>query len=79
MYRYEGEEIEEEVAHSEANILEDEIQGGGGGGGGGALKGAEEIIRILSTRSRPQLLATFNYYKQIHGTSITKVYIYSHL
>lgn len=66
VYRYEGEEIDEGVAHSEANILGDEIQGG-------ALKG-EEIIRILSTRSKAQLIATFNNYKQIHGTSITKVY-----
>lgn len=64
VYRYEGEEIDEGVAHSEANILGDEIQGG-------ALKG-EEIIRILSTRSKAQLIATFNNYKQIHGTSITK-------
>ncbi|KAJ9699177.1 hypothetical protein PVL29_007997 [Vitis rotundifolia] len=65
VYRYEGEEIDEGVAHSEANILGDEIQGG-------ALKG-EEIIRILSTRSKTQLIATFNNYKQIHGTSITKL------
>lgn len=67
MYRYEGEEVDEELAHSEANILSDEILQGG------ALKG-EEIIRILTTRSRPQLVATFNNYKRIRGTSINQVF-----
>lgn len=32
----------------------------------------EEAIRILTTRSKTQLLATFNRYKDDHGTSITK-------
>jgi len=33
----------------------------------------DELIRILSTRSRAQLTTTFNRYKDEYGTSITKV------
>lgn len=33
----------------------------------------KEAIRILTTRSKTQLLATFNRYRDDHGTSITKV------
>ncbi|CAH9091880.1 unnamed protein product [Cuscuta europaea] len=34
--------------------------------------GHEEIVRILSTRSKSQLIATFSRYKDEHGCSITK-------
>jgi len=64
-YKYHGDEIDEETAFSDANMLHDEIQDG--------ESVHEEIIRIISTRSKEQLLATFNYFKNIHGTSITKV------
>lgn len=65
-YRCEGNEIDENMAELEANIIDDEIKGKG-------CKNNEEIIRIVSTRSKPQLNATFNRYRDIHGTSITKV------
>ncbi|KAA0056028.1 annexin D8 [Cucumis melo var. makuwa] len=64
-YRCEGNEIDENMAELEANIIDDEIKGKG-------CKNNEEIIRIVSTRSKPQLNATFNRYRDIHGTSITK-------
>ncbi|CAJ1959011.1 unnamed protein product [Sphenostylis stenocarpa] len=32
----------------------------------------EEVIRILTTRSKTQLVATFNHYKDEHGISISK-------
>ncbi|CAH1440298.1 unnamed protein product [Lactuca virosa] len=32
----------------------------------------EEILRIITTRSKPQLMATLNHYKDEHGCSMTK-------
>ncbi|KAJ4825516.1 Annexin D8 [Turnera subulata] len=63
-YRHDGHEIDEDVACSEAGILHDDISG--------KAFNHEELIRILSTRSKSQLNATFNRYKDLHGTSITK-------
>lgn len=65
VYRYEGDEIDEKTAHSEANILHGAIQE--------KDFHHDEIIRILSTRSKAQIIATFNHYKHIYGSSITKV------
>ncbi|XVF69537.1 hypothetical protein PTKIN_Ptkin11bG0089900 [Pterospermum kingtungense] len=64
-YRYDGDEFDETLARSEANILHEDIHG--------KTFNHEEVIRILSTRSKAQLNATFNLYKDIHGRSITKV------
>ncbi|KAF8398264.1 hypothetical protein HHK36_017191 [Tetracentron sinense] len=63
-YRYNGDEINMKLAHSEASILHDAIQGN--------AFNHEEMIRILCTRSKAQILATVNCYKDNHGTSITK-------
>lgn len=65
-YKYDGEEIDETLAQSEASILHDEILG--------EAIDHEETIRVLSTRSSVQLSAIFNRYKDIYGRSITKVY-----
>ncbi|XP_019449386.1 PREDICTED: annexin-like protein RJ4 [Lupinus angustifolius] len=63
-YKYTGDEINAKLAESEAEILHEAIK---------EKKGSqEEAVRILSTRSKTQLIATFNYYREIHGTSITK-------
>ncbi|KAL5549315.1 hypothetical protein UlMin_004546 [Ulmus minor] len=63
-YRYEGNEVNTTLAKMEADILY------------GALKANsinyEEIIRILTTRSKAQLMATFNRYRDDHCTSLTK-------
>ncbi|KNA22610.1 hypothetical protein SOVF_031010 [Spinacia oleracea] len=67
-YKYHGDEIDEIIAHSDANILHDELQDG--------KSVHEEIIRIISTRSKQQLLVTFNHFKDIHGTSISRVHNY---
>lgn len=67
-YRYDGNEISEEMAESEARILHDEIHRND--------RNPEETVRILSTRSKAQLNATFNHYKDIYKTSITKVHSY---
>ncbi|KAK6933944.1 Annexin repeat [Dillenia turbinata] len=64
VYRYDGDEIDEELAVSEAETLHYFIEEN--------AFGHDEIIRIVSTRSKKQLLATINRYKDNHGTSITK-------
>ncbi|CAA7039851.1 unnamed protein product [Microthlaspi erraticum] len=63
-YKYDGEEIDETLAQSEAEILHDEILG--------KAIDHEETIRVLSTRSSVQLSAIFNRYKDLYGRSITK-------
>ena len=64
-YRYIGDEINAKLAQSEAEILHEAVK---------EKKGSqEEAIRVLSTRSKTQLIATFNRYREVHGTSITKV------
>ena len=64
-YRHEGEEINTRLAQSEANILHEALKHKNGN--------YEEVIRILTTRSKFQLIATFNRYRDDHATSITKV------
>ncbi|XP_020275734.1 annexin-like protein RJ4 [Asparagus officinalis] len=63
-YRYDGVEINETLAELEAKTLHNSI----------VQKSFhhDEIVRILSTRSRAQLNATFNHYKDEYGTSISK-------
>ncbi|CAL0300997.1 unnamed protein product [Lupinus luteus] len=63
-YRYDGDEFDESVAHSEANILHHAIEN--------KVFNHDEIIRILSTRSKKQLCVTFNAFRNIYGTTITK-------
>ncbi|GAA0183489.1 calcium-binding protein [Lithospermum erythrorhizon] len=64
VYRYDGGEIDAKLAAKEADILHK------------ALKDNEfthdEILRVITTRSKAQLLATINRYKDDHGISITK-------
>jgi len=64
-YRYDGPEVNTSLAHSEAKILHEKIDK--------KAYSDEEIIRILTTRSKAQLLATFNNYKDQFGHAINKV------
>jgi len=64
-YRYEGEEFDESLANLEANILHQAIEK--------KVFCDDEIIRILSTRSKKQLFATFSTFRNTYGTTITKV------
>lgn len=64
-YRYDGSEVSLSLAQSEAKILHVAIEQ--------KNYNHEEVIRILSTRSKAQLNATFNRYKDEYGASITKV------
>ncbi|XP_042481384.1 annexin-like protein RJ4 isoform X3 [Macadamia integrifolia] len=63
-YRYGGDEINASLASEEANILQKAING--------KHINHEETVRILGTRSKAQLNATFSQYKIEYGTSITK-------
>ncbi|KAF7137804.1 hypothetical protein RHSIM_Rhsim07G0065400 [Rhododendron simsii] len=63
-YRYDGDEVNGKLANSEAKVLHNAIKG--------EVIVQDEIIRIVSTRSKAQLMATFNCYKAQYGTSITK-------
>jgi hypothetical protein len=53
------------LAISEAGLLHDDVYG--------KAFDHDELVRVLTTRSKAQLNATFNRYQDIHGKSITKV------
>ncbi|XP_042514283.1 annexin D1-like [Macadamia integrifolia] len=63
-YRYEGPEVNMTLAKHEAKILHEKIKD--------KAYNDEEIIRILSTRSKAQLNATFNHYNNEFGNAINK-------
>jgi annexin D len=64
-YRYEGPRVNEEVARAEAKALGAAVKSAGG-----RLAENDDVVRILSTRSKPHLVETFRYYKEIHGRRI---------
>jgi annexin A7/11 len=64
-FRYEGEEVNTILAKSEAKILHEKISA--------KAYSDEEIIRILTTRSKAQLNATLNHYNNAFGNAINKV------
>ncbi|KAF3794213.1 Annexin A5 [Nymphaea thermarum] len=61
-YRYQGAEIDNDLAKKESEILHDKIKGN--------AVNHEEVIRILTTRSKAQLGATFSHYKDSFGNPI---------
>ncbi|KAH7860467.1 hypothetical protein Vadar_013759 [Vaccinium darrowii] len=63
-FRYEGEEVNMTLAKSEAKILHEKISE--------KAYDHEELIRILTTRSKAQLNATLNYYNNEFGNAINK-------
>ncbi|KAL6989730.1 hypothetical protein U1Q18_015481 [Sarracenia purpurea var. burkii] len=64
IYRYDGEEINARLAKSEATVLNNAIND--------KIFNHVEVIRIISTRSKAQLIGTLNRYKDDYNTSITK-------
>lgn len=62
-YRYEGPRVNEEMARAEAKALGAAVKSGAGG----KLAENDEVVRILTTRSKPHLVETFKYYKEMHG------------
>ncbi|OUZ99314.1 Annexin [Macleaya cordata] len=63
-YRYEGPEVNMRLAKSEAKILRDHITE--------KAYNHDEVIRILTTRSKVQLNATLNHYNNEFGNAIDK-------
>ncbi|XVF15178.1 hypothetical protein REPUB_Repub09cG0128100 [Reevesia pubescens] len=63
-FRYEGEEVNMILAKSEAKILRDKISD--------KHYTDEEVIRIVTTRSKAQLNATLNHYNTAYGNAINK-------
>ncbi|XP_051214378.1 annexin D4 [Lolium perenne] len=57
-YRYEGPRVSEDLAKEEATAL---------AAAGGAKPQSELVVRVLATRSKPQLRATFRMYEKISG------------
>ncbi|KAF0922814.1 hypothetical protein E2562_002064 [Oryza meyeriana var. granulata] len=67
-YRYEGPRVSEETARAEAKALGAAVKSAGGGAA--KLVENDEVVRILTTRSKPHLVETFKHYKEIHGRHI---------
>ncbi|KAI3824460.1 hypothetical protein L1987_05920 [Smallanthus sonchifolius] len=63
-FRYEGDEVNMSLAKSEAKTFHQKICD--------KAYNDDEVIRILATRSKPQLNATFNHYNDQFGNAITK-------
>lgn len=68
-YRYEGPKVKEDTAKSEAKALLNAIKNADKR----RLIEDEEVIRILTTRSKPHLKEVYEQYKKISGKSITEV------
>lgn len=66
-YRYEGDEVNMTLAKQEAKLIYEKIKD--------KKYNDEDIIRILSTRSKAQINATFNRYQDDHGEEVLKVMI----
>ncbi|KAL7619180.1 hypothetical protein Lser_V15G04162 [Lactuca serriola] len=64
IHRYQGDEVNLKLANSESIILRNAIEE--------KTFNHEEILRIITTRSKPQLMATLNHYKDEHGCNMTK-------
>lgn len=63
-YKYDGEDVDIEIAKAEATMLNEVIRK--------KQPHHEEVIRILGTRSKCHLKATFELYKQIRGKTIVE-------
>lgn len=68
-YRYEGPKVHEDIAKSEAKVLANAIKHAGNKN----LVDDEEIVRILSTRSKLHLMAVYKHYKEITGNFLDEV------
>ncbi|VAH34341.1 annexin-like protein RJ4 [Triticum urartu] len=68
-YRYDGDEVNGGLARSEAKIIQADVKNG-------VTADHGELIRVLGTRSRAQLGATFNCFRDEHGTTVTKALLH---
>lgn len=58
--------MDKEVAKAEAEALGAAVKRAGNG----KLVENDEVVRILTTRSKPHLVQTFKYYKEMHGRHV---------
>lgn len=65
-YRYEGPKVNDDMARAEAKALGAAVKSAGAG----KLVENDEVVRILTTRSKPHLVETFKYYKEMYGKHI---------
>ena len=73
-YRYEGARVSEELAAEEAKALAAAVKAAPAA----RLVQNEQVVRILATRSKPQLRATFEIYKELHGKPLEEVSLLLH-
>jgi annexin D len=64
-YRYEGPRVNEEAARAEAKELGAAVRSAGG-----KLVAHDDVVRVLTTRSKPHLVETFKHYEELHGRHI---------
>ena len=64
-YRYEGPKVSGDTAKAEAKALGAAVKSAGAAGA--KLVENDEVVRILTTRSKPHLVETFKHYKELHG------------
>ena len=74
-YRYEGARVSEELATEEAKALAAAVKAAPAA----RLVQNEQVVRILATRSKPQLRATFKIYKELHGKPLEEVLLHPEL
>ena len=67
-YRYEGPKVSGDTAKAEAKALGAAVKSAGAAGT--KLVENDEVVRILTTRSKPHLVETFKHYKELHGKHI---------
>lgn len=68
IFRYEGDDVNTTLAKSEAKLLHEKIAD--------KAYNDEELIRIITTRSKAQLNATLNHYNNEFGNAINKVQMF---
>lgn len=64
-YRYEGSRVHDEIAKSEAGVIHHAIKNN-------LAVEDEEVVRIMSTRSKPHLMALFRHYKELFGKDLSE-------
>ncbi|CAL4914438.1 unnamed protein product [Urochloa decumbens] len=74
-YRYEGERVSEELAAEEAKALAAAVKAAPASAAAARLVQNEQVVRILATRSKPQLRATFKIYKELNGKPLEEDFV----
>lgn len=68
-YRYEGPRVSEELAKEEAKALAAAVKSAPAT----KLVQNEQVVRVLATRSKPQIRATFKIYRELQGKPLEEV------